>query len=79
MKRYQGKRVGGTAVVHSIKKHMWFLEAANALLEGDDYTEAELAQMTDKSSSALRRQGEYWANVKRGVHNSVLARERTPL
>ena len=43
IKRYQGKRVGGTAVVHSIKKHMWFLEAAAALLDGDDYTEAELA------------------------------------
>lgn len=43
MKRYQGKRLGGTVVVHSIKKHMWFLEAAAALLDGDDYTEAELA------------------------------------
>lgn len=42
-RRYQGKRVGGTTVVHSIKKHMWFLETAMALLEGDDYTEAELA------------------------------------
>lgn len=42
-RRYQGKRVGGTTVVHSIKKHMWFLEAAAALLEGDEYTEAELA------------------------------------
>ena len=41
--RYQGKRVGGTTVVHSIKKHMWFLEAAAALLDGDEYTDAELA------------------------------------
>lgn len=45
IKQYRGKRVGGTTVVHSIKKHMWFLEAAIALLEGDDYTEAELAEM----------------------------------
>lgn len=46
IKRYQGKRVGGTTVVHSIKKHMWFLEAAAALLDGDDYTEAEAAAHT---------------------------------
>lgn len=39
--------MGGTIVVHSIKKHMWFLEAANTLLEGDDYTEAELAYMAE--------------------------------
>lgn len=43
VKRYQGKRVGGTTVVHSIKKHMWFLEAAAVLLDGDEYTEAEHA------------------------------------
>jgi hypothetical protein len=43
IKRYRGKRVGGTTVVHSIKKPTWFLEAAAALLDGDDYTEAELA------------------------------------
>lgn len=42
-KQYRGKRVGGTTVIHSIKKHMWFLEAAVALLEGDEYVEAELA------------------------------------
>lgn len=41
VKRYQGKRVGGTTVVHSIKKHMWFLEAAAVLLDGGEYTEAE--------------------------------------
>lgn len=29
--------------MHSIKKHMWFLETAAALLDGDDYTDAELA------------------------------------
>ncbi|KAI0348596.1 hypothetical protein BDW22DRAFT_107257 [Trametopsis cervina] len=45
VKRYEGKRVGGTTVVHSIKKHLWFLETANALLEGDDYTETEMASL----------------------------------
>ncbi|KAJ7706209.1 hypothetical protein B0H17DRAFT_1036189 [Mycena rosella] len=34
--RYQGLRVGGTVVVHFIKKNMWFLETALALLEGDE-------------------------------------------
>ncbi|OBZ79484.1 hypothetical protein A0H81_01075 [Grifola frondosa] len=42
--RYQGKRVGGTVVVHFIKKNMWFLETASALLHGDDVTPDERAQ-----------------------------------
>jgi hypothetical protein len=32
--QYQNKRVGGTVVVHFIKKHMWFLET-------DNFSEAE--------------------------------------
>ena len=39
--RYLGKRVGGTVVVHFIKKNMWFLETAMAMLEGEDVTENE--------------------------------------
>lgn len=39
--RYENKRVGGTVVVHFIKKNMWFLEAALALLEGDEETELD--------------------------------------
>ncbi|KIJ68480.1 glycosyltransferase family 31 protein [Hydnomerulius pinastri MD-312] len=42
IKRYENRRVGGTVVVHFIKKHMWFLETAMAFLEADDYSEAEL-------------------------------------
>ncbi|KAL6309931.1 hypothetical protein BKA93DRAFT_722295 [Sparassis latifolia] len=41
--RYGGARVGGTVVVHFIKKNMWFLETADAMLLGEDVTEAELA------------------------------------
>lgn len=41
MTRYRNKRVGGTIVVHFIKKHMWFLETALALLETDDYSDFE--------------------------------------
>jgi len=40
-KRYENKRVGGTVVVHFIKKNMWFLETALALLEGEEYSEFE--------------------------------------
>ncbi|KAF5390338.1 hypothetical protein D9757_002969 [Collybiopsis confluens] len=40
-KRYEGKRVGGTIVVHFIKQNTWFLETALALLEGKDYSEKE--------------------------------------
>jgi len=39
--RYEGKRVGGTIVVHFIKKNMWYLETALALLEGEEFSEAE--------------------------------------
>lgn len=43
-KRYEGNRVGGTVVVHFIKKNFWFLETALALLEGDELSEAEKFQ-----------------------------------
>ncbi|KAF8198976.1 glycosyltransferase family 31 protein [Pholiota molesta] len=39
--RYEGYRVGGTVVVHFIKKNMWYLETALALLEGEEESEAE--------------------------------------
>ncbi|VDB84947.1 unnamed protein product [Peniophora sp. CBMAI 1063] len=39
--RYENKRLGGTVVVHFIKKNMWYLETALALLEGEDETERE--------------------------------------
>ncbi|KAF8641119.1 hypothetical protein AX17_000761 [Amanita inopinata Kibby_2008] len=39
--KYEGARVGGTVVVHFIKKHMWFLETALALLEGEEMSEFE--------------------------------------
>ncbi|KAJ6519793.1 glycosyltransferase family 31 protein [Mycena sanguinolenta] len=39
--RYQGHRVGGTVVVHFIKKNMWYFETALALLEGDELGGAE--------------------------------------
>ena len=42
-RRYEDGRVGGTVVVHFIKKNMWFLETAAALLQGDDMTPLERA------------------------------------
>jgi len=56
-KRYDGKRVGGTVVVHFIKKNMWFLETAKALLGGDDITDLELEEaefVKDSVFSALK-------------------------
>lgn len=43
--RYENKRVGGTVVVHFIKKHMWFLETALAFLEGENFSETELESL----------------------------------
>ncbi|KAF8530960.1 hypothetical protein JB92DRAFT_321983 [Gautieria morchelliformis] len=40
-KRYEGNRVGGTVVVHFIKKNEWFLETALALLGGEEIIEGE--------------------------------------
>jgi len=40
-RKYEGARVGGTIVVHFIKKHMWFYETALALLEGEETSEFE--------------------------------------
>jgi hypothetical protein len=34
--------LGGTIVVHFIKKHMWFFETTLALLEGEEETEYEV-------------------------------------
>ncbi|PPQ80805.1 hypothetical protein CVT25_001930 [Psilocybe cyanescens] len=39
--RYEGHRVGGTVVVHFIKKNMWYLETAIAMLEGEEESESE--------------------------------------
>jgi hypothetical protein len=34
--------LGGTVVVHFIKKHMWFFETVLALLEGEEETDYEM-------------------------------------
>jgi len=52
-KRYEGKRVGGTVVVHFIKKHMWYLETALALLEGDELSESEQFRSRELEKAAL--------------------------
>lgn len=40
-RRYEGRRVGGTTVIHFIKKNMWFFETAIAMLDGEDLTPLE--------------------------------------
>jgi hypothetical protein len=40
--RYNHQRLGGTIVVHFVKKHMWFFETVLALLEGEEETEYEM-------------------------------------
>ena len=75
--RYRGKRVGGTVVVHSIKKHMWFLEAAAALLEGDDYTEREL--MDTMSSAGSSSGSSTYVGLDRRVASGTTAARRHPL
>jgi len=52
-KRYEGNRVGGTVVVHFIKKNMWYLETALALLEGDELSESEKFRSLELEKVAL--------------------------
>ncbi|THH34172.1 hypothetical protein EUX98_g117 [Antrodiella citrinella] len=54
-KRYQGKRLGGTIVVHYIKKNMWFLETAVAFLEGEEVTEAERSHLEHEAALATAK------------------------
>ncbi|KAG5639224.1 hypothetical protein H0H81_005298 [Sphagnurus paluster] len=54
-KRYEGKRVGGTVVVHFIKKNIWYLETALALLEGEEHSEFENFQSRELEKAALAR------------------------
>jgi len=53
VKRYERKRVGGTVVVHFIKKNMWFLETAMAMLEGEEYSESEKYQRRESEQANL--------------------------
>jgi len=53
-KRYESKRVGGTVVVHFIKKNKWFLETALALLEGEEYSEFERHPWQNPNVEPLR-------------------------
>lgn len=53
-KRYNGQRLGGTIVVHFIKKHMWFFETVLALLEGEEETEYEVQRRVREESLRAR-------------------------
>ena len=53
--RYNGQRLGGTVVVHFIKKHMWFFETVLALLEGEEETEYEIQRRVRKKLPRERR------------------------
>lgn len=66
-KRYEHKRVGGTVVVHFIKKNMWFLETAQALLEGEEYSEFEKHPQPDKEKSTS-------LNRVTSTHSSVFSK-----
>lgn len=56
--RYAGKRVGGTVVVHYIKHHMWFLETALALLEGEEETELDRQRKQYQNANANMGSGQ---------------------
>jgi len=49
--RYEGKRVGGTVVVHFIKRNEWYLETALALLGGEEVLESEVTPTLKEGGS----------------------------
>jgi hypothetical protein len=53
-KKYENQRIGGTVVVHFIKKNMWYLETALALLEGDEQSEAEKFQVREEERTRAK-------------------------
>lgn len=69
-KRYEGKRVGGTVVVHFIKRNEWFLETALALLGGEDVLEEadEVKSRKDMVDEVTAR--------RRAGHHTMLKRRR---
>ncbi|TEB35066.1 hypothetical protein FA13DRAFT_1788662 [Coprinellus micaceus] len=69
--RYENKRVGGTVVVHFIKKNMWYLETALALLEGEELSEVEMMIANEEmgvgskgkvDGSQMEAEEAYWKN-----------------
>ncbi|KAJ8522594.1 hypothetical protein ONZ45_g859 [Pleurotus djamor] len=56
-KRYEGKRVGGTVVVHFIKKNFWYMETALAFLEGEELSEAERYRKVEEAREAEEASG----------------------
>jgi len=49
--------LGGTVVVHFIKKHMWFFETVLALLEGEEETDYEMQRRIREGSLRARGTG----------------------
>lgn len=67
--RYEGQRVGGTVVVHFIKKHMWYLETALALLEGEEQSESERYE-SSRAIEALQFHSRLYRRGSRGMTSS---------
>jgi len=69
--RYENKRVGGTVLVHFIKKHEWFLETALAFLEADDYSESELERISSGANKGNLNVGLSATWTDAGVFNHL--------
>lgn len=60
--RYEGNRVGGTVVVHYIKRNEWFMETALALLGGDEIVEGEQELEKDADAPGIISQADVTLN-----------------
>jgi hypothetical protein len=78
IKQYEGKRVGGTVVVHFIKKNLWFLETALAMLEGDEQTDGELederGRLVREMQNGAAEEGDSSSSVNGPIRNNQLWR-----
>lgn len=70
--RYESNRVGGTVAVHFIKKQIWFLETAMAMLEGDERSEHEMFE--ERQASAAVSAAALSGNPRHPVEQHAIAR-----
>lgn len=62
--RYEGKKLGGTVLVHFIKKNEWWEETALALLGGDEYVYSSVPQTPNLWGNELPENGSRSSDVE---------------
>jgi len=62
--RYEGKKLGGTVLVHFIKKNEWWEETALALLGGDEYVYSSAPLTPGRTGNEQPENGSHSSNTE---------------